>query len=142
MEDEDEDSLKADKDAEDVLGGDKDLLGEAAGAKDPKGPAQSEEKGENSRYQQMAQDHGTAGRGGISRLGRVATEREHNQEEHGPVEDIDDSKREDKPKPEGPLVRPTAKVRVKRNEIEPQQKVWILSTNKHTEYTTYNSSLV
>ncbi len=123
MEDEDEDSLEANKNAEDVLGRDEDLLGEAAGANEPKGPAQSEEKRENDRYQQMAQDHGAAGLVCASRLGRVATERDHNQEEHDPVEDIDDSKREDKPKPEGPLIRPTAKVREKRNGIEPQQKV-------------------
>ncbi len=111
MEDEDEHSLEADEDAEDVLSRDEDLIGEAAGANEPKGPAQSEEKGENDRYQQMAQDYRAAGLGCASRLGRVATERDHNQEEHDPVEDIDDSKREDKPKPEGPFVRPTAKVR-------------------------------
>ncbi len=123
MEDEDQDSLEADKDAEDVLGRDEDLLREAAGANEPKGPAQSKEKGENDRYQQMAQDNGAGGLGCASRLGRIATEGDHNPEEHDPVEDIDDSKWKDKPKPEGPFIRPTAKVREKRNGIENQQKV-------------------
>ena len=101
MEDEDEHSLQTHKDTENVLSWKVDLLRQTAGTNEPKCPAQSEKNGEDYCYAEMAKEHGVGSLGGSSSsCGKMATERGYDDDEHDPVEYINDTKRKDKSKPE------------------------------------------
>ena len=117
MEDEDKHSLQTHKDTENILSWKVDLLRQTAGTNEPKGPAQPEKNRENYCYAKMAKECRVGSLGGRSNHGEVATEGDHDDNEHEPVEDINDTKWKDESKPEWPLVCP-ATVMIKSKEIE------------------------
>lgn len=108
MEDEHQNTLKANKDAEEILSRDANALGETACANQSKHPPQAKEQREDHGDEKIASNHRLVVFLSCC-LDGVAAEGSHDDHKHDPVKDVDYGKGKQESKIEWPFNGTTAK---------------------------------